>query len=183
MRFGAFGLIVLASACVRSTPPASPPPPPAPTPVDIPPGCEAALGGPWQHSEDPTYLYEGDDDGGTLTLRVSRRAALDAGFHPRRFRRDAGPSESVDAGLATDLPATVVELRRTSTGFFGDTLATVPHPSGRACEVRFPTRVLACGDAGLILETSAATALGDSCQAPASPLEVPRQQHTLRRPE
>jgi hypothetical protein len=73
--------------------------------VLVPPGCLADLSGPWVHADDPTWRYDGVDDGGTLTLLVTRTEALvDAGFRPRRFRAeqdaglDAGLSHRADAG-------------------------------------------------------------------------------------
>lgn len=227
------GLCIALAGCVRTTP--QPPPPPPPPLINVPEGCTALLAGPWVHGVDPSYRYEAQDDGGTLTLVAFHEPVVDAGFTPRRFRPvpdagapDAGRSDAgsaagrldagatdggteelsvaagssdggrtdsgvavsvADAGLALEvdaggpLPSTVrVELQRTATGFSGFTLAPLQHPSGRLCEGRFPTRVLSCADGGLLLETQAATALGDACQAPARPLEQPLQQHPLVRP-
>lgn len=197
--------VLLLAACVRTTPqpPSSPPPPP---PVVVPAGCTASLEGPWRHAEDPSFRYEAQDDGGTLTLVVFRELVVDAGFVPRRFR--PLPDAGVDAGTALDggaadaggpaadagfvtvgdldggapLSSSVrIELARTASGFVGSTIAPLQHPSGRWCEVRFPTRVLTCADGGLVLETSNATALGDTCQPPARPLEQLTTQHPLVR--
>ncbi len=155
----------------------------------MPDGCLDSLAGPWVHALDPSYRYQAEDDGGTLTLLVTRQFIADAGFSPRRFRHDggapedAGRSEPVDAGPEpVRAPDIRVELQRTAGGFVGSTLATVTHPSGRSCEARFPTSILSCADGGLLLETSAGTALGDACQAPARPQAVPRLQHPLIRP-
>lgn len=158
----------------------------------MPEGCAASLAGPWVHAVDPSFRYEAQDDGGTLTLVVFRDLVVDAGFVPRRFRPvpDAGTPGAVDggpdAGLAEDagtaVSTTRLELVRTGAGFVGHTFASLQHPSGRWCEVRFPTTVLDCADGGLVLETSSATAVGDTCQLPARPLEQLKQQHPLARP-
>ena len=192
LRFISFLLI---SACVRTTPqpPPEPPAPPRPAAV-VPPGCLAWFGGSWVHATDPAYRYEGEDDGGTLTLVVTHVLGVDAGFYPRRFRvSDAGVAAGgggadVDAGPEQDAgapaPSAVrIELQRTPAGFVGATLAPLTHPTGRVCEGRFPTKVLSCADGGLLLETQSATALGDACQAPARPLGVLTQQHLLLRPD
>ena len=183
--------LLLISACVRTTP-QPPPEPPAPLrpAVVVPPGCLDSFGGSWVHATDPAYRYEGEDDGGTLTLVVTHVLGVDAGFSPRRFRvSDAGVDGGlVDAGAEQDAgapaPSAVrIELQRTPTGFVGATLAPLTHPTGHVCEGRFPTRVLSCADGGLLLETQSATALGDACQAPARPLGVLTQQHQLLRPD
>ena len=183
------GFVVV--GCVRTaSQPLPEPPPPAPV-IDVPPGCLDSFAGPWIHSSDPSYRYLGDDDGGTLILRVSHvPVPIDAGFSPRRFRPvdggvDAG-SADLDAGApdAGSEPSSVrVELQRTAHGFVGHTIAPLPHPTGRVCEARFPTTVLSCGDGGLLLETQSATALGDACQAPARPLGLLTQKHQLIRPD
>jgi len=186
--------LLLAQACLRPAPP--PPPPPPPPPIDVPPGCLQRFGGEWVHAEDPTYVYAAEDDGGTLLLTARREfGPTDAGFKPRRFGgRDAGADASVplppdagpspdagdDAGLPPPFSATVW-LQRTPGGFVGETRALIQHPTGRLCEARFPTRVVACADGGLELSTEPSTAVGDNCQAPASPRPQPPQRHTLVR--
>jgi hypothetical protein len=85
-------VLMLVVACARPTPVAPPAPPPPP---NVPVGCLADLSGSWVHATDPSYRYEATDDGGTLTLVVSRFIVVDAGFRPRLFRVDAG---SPDAG-------------------------------------------------------------------------------------
>jgi hypothetical protein len=188
------------AGCVRTTP--QPPPPPPPPAIVVPEGCTALLSGPWVHGTDPSFRYLGEDDGGTLTLTVFRDLVVDAGFTPRRFRPapdaggalDAGATAGAGSGLdaggeagALDAgpgspPSVRLELTRTANGFTGLALAPLQHPSGRVCEGRFPTRVLSCADGGLLLETQGATALGDTCQAPARPFEQPLQRHPLVRP-
>jgi hypothetical protein len=180
----------------------------------VPPGCLADLSGAWVHADDPTWRYDGVDDGGTLTLRVTRAEAIvDAGFRPRHFRaerdagldagvphrpdaglngaRDAGPDAGADAGepdagqAASDAGSSNlvrVVLQRTSAGFIGNTIASLAHPSGRLCEVRFRTEVVSCEDAGLTLSTESAAPLGDECQLPARPQPVLQLRHLLIRP-
>ena len=183
-------LFLALAACVRTTPQPLPEPPPPPRPAFVvPEGCAGSLSGSWVHATDPGYRYEGDDDGGTLTLVVFHVPTVDAGFSPRRFRVDAGTDAGFDAGPDQPLDAgpepssARVELQRTAHGFLGATLAPLTHPSGRLCEGRFPTTVLSCADGGLLLETQSATALGDACQAPARPLGLLTQQHQLWRPD
>lgn len=179
-------LLLTLLACVRTTPQPLPEAPPPAKPIDVPPGCLASMAGAWVHSSDPTYRYQADDDGGTVTMIVSHVPVVDAGFSPRRFRPvdggvDAGAAPTPDAGPE---PSSVrVELQRTDRGFLGNTLAPLIHPTGRTCEGRFPTTVLSCADGGLLLETQSATALGDACQAPARPLGLLTQKHQLVRPD
>lgn len=176
------------AACVTTTQtPAEPPPPPAPS-VVVPEGCLEVQSGTWLHSADQTWRYEADDDGGALTFLVHHRVVVDAGFSPRKFRK---PDGGVDAGLppaledagatANELPTARIELNRTDAGFVGFTFTRFTHPSGRACDVQFATKVLSCADGGLILEAEESLALGDACQPPARPAEVSRRQHHLRR--
>jgi hypothetical protein len=241
----------------------------------VPAGCLENLSGAWLHDEDPSWRYDALDDGGTVTLVVTRlELPIDAGFRPRRFRdagtsdagldagrpdsglpdagradagrdagtsehvldggwldagrdagtseraldggwldagRDAGTSEraldggwpdaggdggsraaSADASVSADAAVSVdagnaptslqVRLTRTPAGFLGETTTTLQHPLGRVCEVRFKTEVLACTDGGLLLRTESATALGDSCEAPAKAQPVPMAEHHLHRP-
>jgi hypothetical protein len=175
----------------------------------VPDGCLELQGGAWVHAADPSFRYLGDDDGGTLSLAVERVFVPDAGFVPRRFRADAGipdaggpvvdggagvdggaASSSSDGGPAADgapdagvTPTIFVTLVRTPGGFVGEVRSTTRHPSGQVCEVRFPTKVLACGDGGLTLETEATAALGDACQPPAQPQGLTREVHRLVRPK
>ena len=152
--------------------------------INVPPGCLESMAGAWVHTSDPTYRYQADDDGGTLTLIVSHVAVLDAGFSPRRFRPVDGGFVDAGAPDAGPEPSSVrVELQRTEHGFVGNTLAPLSHPTGRVCEGKFPTTVLSCAGGGMLLETQSATALGDACQAPARPLEQLTQRHQLVRPD
>ncbi len=182
-----FLLILSLSACVRTTPQPLPELPPPARKVVIPNGCLENFAGPWVHATDPGYRYQGEDDGGTLTLIVSHVATPDAGFSPRRFRAVDAGVDAVDAGVIDAGPPAVsgarVELERTERGFGGQTIAKLTHPTGRTCEGRFPTTVLNCADGGLLLETQSATALGDACQAPARPLGLLTQKHQLWRPD
>ena len=180
-------VLLILSACVRTTPqPAPEPEPPPPPPIVVPPGCLEVFSGSWVHASDPGYRYEAQDDGGTLILVVSRVVVIDAGFSPRRFRpepvADAGPPAPVDGGREPTSQVRV-ELQRTEHGFVGATLAPLTHPTGRVCEARFPTTVISCAEGGLWLETQRATALGDTCQASARPLGLFTQKHRLVRPD
>lgn len=184
----AIGVLALANCVTTSQPPPEPPPPPAPA-IIVPEGCLESQAGTWLHADDQTWRYEAEDDGGALTISVHHRATLDAGFSPRKFRKpdggvDAGPKPETageDAGSSDELPTARIELNRTDAGFVGATLTRFTHPLGRVCDVRFQTRVLACGDAGLVLETEESTALGDACQPPARPADVSRRRHHLVR--
>ncbi|MFZ5443027.1 MAG: hypothetical protein ACOZQL_23675 [Myxococcota bacterium] len=181
--------LVLVS-CVRTSPQPPPEPPPVIPTVRVPEGCLEDLSGAWRHADDPAFTYLAADDGGSLSLQLTHRAAPDAGFVPRKFRRDAGAdavdagNEPLDAGSSEDAgsPAATIELLRSADGFAGATRALLRHPGGRLCEARFPTRVVSCADGGLLLETSASVSLGDGCQAPAVPAEQPPERHLLIRP-
>lgn len=157
-------------------------------------------------------MYEAVDDGGTLTLTVSRQ--VDAGYRPRRFRRDGGSDggneldaavvlwaadSGIDGGVGrmdggeladasveeprgADLGPVVV-LERTPHGFVGEVRALLPHPAGRRCEAHFRAEVLECRDGGLVLASEPATALGEVCQPPARAQPVPVvEQRLLRAP-
>lgn len=193
-------------SCVTTVVPPPPEPAPPPPPIVVPEGCLELLGGPWVHATEPSFRYLADDDGGTLTLAVERLVMPDAGFSPRRFRVDAGVTDAgapPDAGASAPpdgggrqdggwlfaepdggfTPTVLVTLARTPAGFVGHALTTTRHPTGRLCEVRFPTKVLACGDGGLTLETDTAAAIGDACQPPARPQGLTREVHQLVRPK
>jgi hypothetical protein len=183
--FAAIVVGIALTRCVTTTLRPEPPPPPPPPSVLVPEGCLDLQDGTWVHAADPTWRYEAEDDGGALTLIVHHRAVVDAGFSPRKFRRpdggvDAGPAIE-DAGTSEELPTARIELNRTDAGFLGATLTRFTHPTGRVCDVQFPTRVISCGDAGLVLDTEESTALGDACQPPARPADVSHRQHHLVR--
>lgn len=177
----------LVGACQRPPPPApAPSPPPS---LVVPEGCLADLSGEWEHAVDRSWRYHALDDGGTLTLEVTRVELPDARFHPRHFR-DAGPAPSdagaTDAGEAAEdagvpSPRVQLVLERTRTGFVGQTRVTVRHPQGRDCEAVFPAEVLDCRDGGLLISATAAVTLDDACQPPAASPPGPAPRHALRR--
>lgn len=128
-------------------------------------------------------------------------AGLDAGRADAGFGRDAGltfdagagsdagpPADAGDADAGLELadagPSNLVRivLERTPSGFLGNTIAPLAHPTGRLCEVRFRTEVVSCDDAGLVLSTESSAPLGDACQLPARPQPVPAVRHLLIRP-
>lgn len=141
---------------LRTEEPPSPPPP-----IRIPEGCEADQSGELVHAESPSFRYLATDDGGTLLLAL------------RRARGDAGPSEPE--------AATRIELHRTPRGFVGTTHGTGLNAAGRACPVEFPTEVLACPDAGLVLRSAASASIGESCQPPDRPAPPAMVEHRLVR--
>jgi hypothetical protein len=159
-------LFLVVSACLQP-----PPLPPAPLAPRVPEGCLGGLAGRWVLSGDPTWTYDATDDGGTLEL-VARRAAasLDAGFRPRRFRRDAGaeaPGPLEDGGPTSspgDRAIARIVAERTPVGFVGATRAPARDALGRDCEASFRTEVLECGDAGLLLKTEPSIELDERCQ-------------------
>ncbi|MEW5742938.1 MAG: hypothetical protein AB1938_28745 [Myxococcota bacterium] len=184
-RWVVLGLAVCGCQRAALPPPPAPPPPPA---VAVPEGCLADLSGDWVHEEDDSFRYRGEDDGGVLTLTVTRVEAPGTRFRPRRFRDaglevrgaafDAGPAEEVpDAGLT----AVVLTLARTPHGFVGETRLHLRHPGGRACEAVFPAEVADCRDGGLTLSAVPAVTFGADCQTPPGPAPSPHR-HTLRRP-
>ena len=153
------GLAAALAGCPARTPP---PPPSAPPPLRLPPGCDQNQAGEYHHADNPAFRYQGEDDGGTLTLSVVR----------------AGEAQEPppDAGTAVS-----IVLRRTSEGFVGETQATTFTPAGVACPVRFPTQATRCDGAGLTLRSVASTALDENC-APATsgPTPVWKDQRLLR---
>jgi hypothetical protein len=139
------GLVFLLLSC---TPRSLAPPHPAistPPASRVPFGCERNLSGDYRHAQNPSFRYRATDDGGTLTLDVERG------------RSDAGPDEL----------STTILLTRSAEGFSGATLASVHSPGGSLCAVEFRTAVLACDDAGLLLQAEAAATLDEACRAPA----------------
>ena len=175
--------------------PKPPPPPPEvqapPPPVVVPAGCLDDLSGQWAHQDAP-FQYDAIDDGGTLTLLVSRPFVPDGGprwrqfVKPRLISADGGASESaaargpVDAG-APRAPVAVVTLQRTPGGFVGEAVAKLPHPIGRTCEAHWKTEVLSCLDGGLTLRSQSEVALSDVCQPPVNPQPTLSLDHRLLR--
>ena len=140
---------VFAVGCAR--PPPTRPPPPA---IHVPPGCEANLTGTYVHATDPTYLYQGLDDGGTFTLEVGRAFA------------------NAPDGGAKDVR---IALTRTPAGFLGSTRATAFNAVSQPCAISLPTSVAACSDGGVTLRTVGAVELDARCQVKVlgSPVDEP----------
>lgn len=151
------GLATALLACPARTPSL----PPAPS-IHVPPGCEKNLAGEYHHAENPAFRYLGEDDGGTLTLAVTRA------------REGAeGPS---DGGTTVS-----IVLNRTPDGFVGETRATTFTPAGTACPVRFPTQATACDDEGLTLRSMATTAIDENCHpAPSGPQPKWKEQRLVK---
>ncbi|MBX7116777.1 MAG: hypothetical protein K1X64_20795 [Myxococcaceae bacterium] len=138
----------------------------APASFTIPPGCADNFSGLWVHSDDDSYTYQAEDDGGTLVLSAYRAWPLDGG--------------ALDAG-APALAAQVL-LRRTAQGFKGTTQAQAVHPlGGRTCPVTFATEVTHCDDGGLTLRSATLTSLGEACQPDPSTVSPIMLEHRLAR--
>jgi hypothetical protein len=137
---------LLLFACTHGAP--RPTAPPAAPGAHVPPGCERDLSGRYQHARDPAFVYDGQDDGGTLTLAL--------------HRTDAPPS---DAGWAS----TEIVLTRTPDGFHGATQTTAFNALHQPCAVALPTQLIACGDGGLTLRSAERLAIDPSCQPSATP--------------
>ncbi|EPX63133.1 putative lipoprotein [Cystobacter fuscus DSM 2262] len=135
------GLATALTACPARTPA---PPPTVPS-NQVPPGCERNQMGEYQHADNPSFRYQGADDGSTLTLSVTRA-------------QQEAPAPA-DAGTAVS-----IVLERTPEGFVGETRATVFTAAGTACPVSFPTRVVGCDDQGLTLRSVSAMALDEDCR-------------------
>ncbi|MCP3144037.1 hypothetical protein [Pyxidicoccus xibeiensis] len=161
----ALGLSVLClTACPAKAPPRTEEKPLPPPPIRVPPGCESSQAGEYHHAQNPVFRYHGEDDGGTLSLSVTRAHA-------------DGGTEAPDAGAAS------IVLQRTPGGFVGETRATGFAGSGAPCPVVFPTEVVSCTDAGLTLRSAASTSIDEGCRpAPASTTTVRLQQVLLRGP-
>jgi hypothetical protein len=147
------------TACTTRAP--LPPAPPART-VQVPPGCERNLAGPYHHADNPAFRYLGEDDGGTLTLAVTRvRAEQEA---------------PADAGTGVS-----IRLERTPEGFVGATEAVAFTPGGTECPVRFATQAVRCDDQGLTLRSVVSTALDEECHpAPSGPSPDWKEQRLVR---
>lgn len=115
----------------------------------------------------------------------ARDAGVDAGASDAGSDLDGGSDAGPDQppSSADELPTARILLLRTDGGFVGQTSTRWVHPTGRACDVTFPTRVLSCSDGGLVLETVEVLALGDTCQPPARPAPPLLRRHALVRPE
>lgn len=154
--------------CARVT---QKPPPPVAELVRVPDGCLADLSGEWVHAFDSSYRYFATDDGGTLTLVAYRGWPTDAGT----------AQNALDGGDGA--PAAVVTLHRSSEGFAGEAVATIQHPTGKSCAVRFVTRAVSCADGGLSLQSAASVAVSDTCETPQKPRAEPLLEHRLARPD
>ncbi len=147
--------------CIRKPPaaPASPPPEPL---IQVPPGCLADLSGIYVHGQNASYRYLASDDGGTLFIAVERSRS--------------------DAGVTRMEPNPVsVSLSRTAKGFAGETQAVLFVATGRACHVEFPTEIIACDDAGLMLKSAISSAVDESCQPSKAPAHAVMAEHRLAR--
>jgi hypothetical protein len=154
-------LVVACALVLGCAAPSTPRPPETLTPP-VPPGCLADLGGPWVLVTDPSWSYRGTDDGGTLILAVERHWP-DGGTPP-------GPSSAQ------------VVLRRSASGFAGETRAPRMGSAGPACEASIPVEVTSCADGGLILRTVDRLRVDGRC-APVDAAPSDRRTHVLGRPE
>lgn len=155
-RFAVVFFVVL-SACPRPVVPA-----PAPAKESVKPGadpCAADFSGAWVHATDPSWAYEGRDDGGALDLVVSR--VFDGG--------------AADAGVAS------IQLRRGDGGFAGEVRALGGLPNGSTCPMTFAVRVTQCAASGLTLLTAADGVIGEGCATPARPRNPAMLEHKLTR--
>ena len=150
------------TACTARTP--SPPPAP-PASARIPPGCERNQAGEYEHADNPGFRYQGEDDGGTLTLAVTR------------IREEEATPPEPDGGTAVS-----IVLQRTPEGFLGETRATTFTPAGTACPVSFATQAVGCDERGLTLRSVTSAALDENCHP--APRGVPppwKEQRLVRR--
>ena len=156
----------------------------------VPAGCLDDLSGQWAHQDAP-FQYDATDDGGTLTLLVSKPYVPDGGprwrqlVKPRLLSADGGARDEVASGVVDAgpprAPVAVVTLQRTPGGFIGESVAKVPHPIGRTCEARWKTEVLGCLDGGLTFRSQSEIALSDVCQPPVNPQPTLWLDHRLVR--
>src|SRR5437764_1286240 len=100
------------TACAAKTPAGGPP-----LPIDpgIPPSCERSQAGEFHHADNPAFRYLGEDDGGTLVLRLLGS------------RADGGVNLKPDASVA------LILLARTPQGFIGDTYGEGFSGGGHTC--------------------------------------------------
>jgi hypothetical protein len=130
----------LCAACLTGCP-RPPPTKVAPPPIVVPEGCRANLAGDYVHATDPTWLYRGRDDGGTLLLEVGRASAA-----------------------APDGGAVRIELTRTPRGFVGSTFGEAFNSAGQRCPIAVPTELTACDDGGITLHTFDRLELDARCE-------------------
>ncbi|MBK7863883.1 MAG: hypothetical protein IPJ65_35805 [Archangiaceae bacterium] len=124
--------------------------------------CSVDLSGWYVHATDPSWRYQGRDDGGTLELSV--------------WRTFDGGAPAFDAGSTVSLT-----LWRGDGGFAGEVRALGGLPSGQTCPMSFPVRVTRCDDAGLALLAAADGVIGEGCVTPARPRNPAMLEHVLTR--
>lgn len=159
-------LVLLAAGAFTACPkpvvtPPLPEVPPPPPPVRIPEGCEVSQAGQYRHSQNASFRYRADDDGGFLQLLVER--------------------PTLDGGFAAEDGGATISLTRTPNGFLGSTEATVFTPRGARCPVSFPTEVVGCPDGGLVLRAAVTASVDDNCQLPKKVAPAPKLEHLLVR--
>ena len=203
-------VVLLLCGCPRPVPTQVKQQPASPPPIRIPPGCDVALTGDWQHQDDSTFRYHFEDDRLDATVWVYRvfppMPKPDAGvrFPGLRFTAtgDAGVADAgtPDAGVpdpthhhplpadlmprdggAPLLASAVIHLRRTPEGFIGEAETLHLLPSGRECRATFNTRVTACTPSSLTLSSATSTPMGEGCQTPSSPQPAAMLEHRLAR--
>ena len=151
-------------ACPPKPPQMSRPDRNAPAPNQIPARCDADLSGTYAHGVDPSFRYQASDDGGTLLLTVERIAS--------------------DGGLTNTSSGTGarIQLLRTPHGFVGQTQAMVTLRSGQRCPIEFPTEMIACDDAGILLRSAtAALPPDDLCRSARAGISAATLEHRLNR--
>jgi hypothetical protein len=116
----------------------------------------------YHHEDNDAFRYLGEDDGGTLTLAVTRAR-----------EGDQGP---LDGGASVS-----IVLRRTPSGFVGETRSTTFTQAGTACPVSFPTEATKCDEEGLSLRAVASSAIDEQCHpATSGPKPVWKEQRLVR---
>lgn len=164
-------------ACPKAPPAVSQPPK---AQFRIPAGCEARQDGEWVHERDTSYRYAAVDDGRTLVLTAFRVGA--SGTTPSSQGQADGGVADVGEGLEGTSQATIT-LRRTSSGFHGETTAEQFLQGGARCKVPYPTEVISCTEAGLSLSTAAFVAVDAQCRPATTADDAPREVHRLVRPD
>lgn len=136
--------------------------------MNVPKGCTDNFTGTWAHTDDPSYAYRAQDDGGALVLTA---------FRAWNDGADGGRNDAGSGALAAE-----VTLERTEKGFTGVTQAQAVHPSGgRTCPVSFSTEVIRCEDGGLTLRSATVASLGETCQPGPSTVAPIMLEHRLAR--